>query len=93
MAKKAISAYWLWWGENRASITKAHGLEGKKGSGVTKKADELWRSLCPADKKKYEDLAAEDKIRYEEEVKTLGQHKMELNKDNSMYSGLKANTF
>ena len=76
MAKKATSAYWLWLGENRVSITKAHGLEGKKGSEVTKKAGELWKSLGPADKKKYEDLAAKDKIRYEEEVKTLGSARL-----------------
>ena len=81
MAKKATSAYWLWLGENRVSITKAHGLEGKKGSEVTKKAGELWKSLGPADKKKYEDLAAKDKIRYEEEVKTLGKRKIERKED------------
>ena len=75
MAKKATSAYWLWLGENRVSITNAHGL--KRGSEVAKKAGELWKSLGPADKKKYEDLAAKDKIRYEEEVKRLGKRKIE----------------
>ena len=79
MAKKASSAYCLWLGENRVSITKAHGL--KRGSEVAKKVGELWKSLGPADKKKYEDLAAKDKMRYEEEVKTLGQRKIELKKD------------
>ena len=74
MAKKATSAYWLWLGENRVSITQAHGL--KRGSEVAKKAGELWKSLGPADKKKYEDLAAKDKIRYEEEVKTLGSARL-----------------
>ena len=52
MAKKATSAYWLWLGENRVSITKAHGL--KRGSEVAKKVGELWKSLGPADKKKYD---------------------------------------
>ena len=79
MAKKATSAYWLWLSENRVSITKAHGL--KRASEVAKKAGELWKSLGPADKKKYEDLAAKDKIRYEEEVKTLGKRKIERKED------------
>ena len=64
------------------SITKAHGP--KRGSEVAKKVGvgELWKSLGPADKKKYEKLAPKDKIRYEEEVKRLGKHKIERKEDN-----------
>mmetsp|Transcript_49581 Transcript_49581/g.148084 ORF Transcript_49581/g.148084 Transcript_49581/m.148084 type:complete len:202 (+) Transcript_49581:58-663(+) len=73
MAKRAVSAYWLWLGENRALITQKYGLEGKRGSEVTKKAGEVWKAIGPAEKKKYEELAAKDKARYEEEVKVLGK--------------------
>ena len=58
MAKKAMSAYWLWLSENRVTITKEHGLEGKRGSEVSKKASELWKAIDEATKKKYAGAAA-----------------------------------
>merc|ERR1712060_558659 len=48
-----------------------------------KKAGELWKTLGAADKKKYDDLAAKDKARYEEEVKTLGKRERQPKKDKS----------
>ena len=81
MAKRAVSSYWLWLGENREAIVKEHGLAGKKGSEVSKKAGELWKSIDAATKKKYDDLAAKDKERYEEEVKTLGKRERQPKKD------------
>jgi len=73
MAKKAQSAYFIWLGEQRSSIVEQYDLKGKKGSEVSKKAGEVWKAMAPADKKKWEDLAAKDKVRYEEEVQTLGK--------------------
>merc|ERR1719356_991296 len=37
--------------------------------------------MTAADKKKYDDLAAKDKARYEEEVKTLGKRERQPKKD------------
>merc|ERR1711972_323404 len=48
---------------------------------VSKKAGELWKTLGAAEKKKYDDLAAKDKARYEEEVKTLGKRERQPKKD------------
>ena len=90
MAKKAMSAYWLWLSENRVTITKEHGLEGKRGSEVSKKAGELWKAIDAATKKKYDDLAAKDKARYEEEVKTLGKRERQPKKDKEGRAGKKA---
>ena len=63
----------MWLYENRATITKEHGLVGKRVAEVTQKAGEVWKAMGPAEKKKHEDLAAKDKARYEEVVKTLGR--------------------
>merc|ERR1712060_691853 len=46
-----------------------------------KKAGEVWKTLGAAEKKKYDDLAAKDKARYEEEVKTLGKRERQPKKD------------
>eukprot|EP00930_Biecheleria_cincta_P044187 TRINITY_DN30322_c0_g1_i1.p1 TRINITY_DN30322_c0_g1~~TRINITY_DN30322_c0_g1_i1.p1 ORF type:complete len:250 (+),score=60.92 TRINITY_DN30322_c0_g1_i1:90-752(+) len=81
MAKRAASAYWLWLEESRASVVKTHALEGKKGSEVSKKAGEIWKSMQPAEKQKYEELAAKDKERYEQEVQTLGKRVKKARQD------------
>ena len=47
----------LWLYENRATITKEHGLVGKRVAEVTQKAGEVWKAMGPAEKK-YENLAA-----------------------------------
>ena len=73
MAKKAQTPYFLWLFDNRASIVKEQGLQGKGSVPVIKKACEIWKTMPAAGRKKYEDLAAKDKARYEEEVKTLGK--------------------
>merc|ERR1711972_838793 len=41
----------------------------------------MGKTLGAADKKKYDDLAAKDKARYEEEVKTLGKRERQPKKD------------
>lgn len=66
--------------ENRAKIVEEHDLKGKKGSETSKKAGEIWKTMTAADKKKYDDLAAKDKLRYEEEVKTLGKRERQPRK-------------
>lgn len=73
MAKKALSAYWIWLQESRAKIVAEHNLKGGGAPAVSKKAGEIWKLMGPEEKKKWEDLAAKDKIRYQEEVKTLGK--------------------
>jgi len=73
MAKRAASAFWLWLGENRASLVETHGLEGKKASDISKKAGEVWKAIDQATKNNYEDLAATDKQRYQDEVQTVGK--------------------
>ena len=73
MATRTRSAYWLWLADHRTQLTKEHGLEGKRGSEVSKKAGEVWKTLPESEKMHYQDLAAKDKARYVEEVKTLGK--------------------
>ena len=80
MVKKPRIAYWMWLYENRSSIVQEHSLQGKRGSEISKKAGEMWRNVDPAEKTKYEEKAAADKIRYTEEINAL-QHKMGLDKD------------
>merc|ERR1719401_332721 len=46
--------------------------------------------MAPADKKKWEDLAAADKARYEEEVKTLGKRERAPKKDKDGPKGKRA---
>jgi len=79
MAKRAQTAYFLWLSENRESIVKQHGIT--KALEVSKKAGEVWKTVPAADRKKYEDLAAKDKARYEEEVKTLGKRERKPKQD------------
>ena len=55
-------------------------LEGKNGPEISAKAGELWRSVGPAEKRKYEELGAEDKIQYQD-IKKLRQHRMDLDED------------
>uniref|UniRef100_A0AC35TPZ8 HMG box domain-containing protein n=1 Tax=Rhabditophanes sp. KR3021 TaxID=114890 RepID=A0AC35TPZ8_9BILA len=66
LPKRGRSAYMIWLSEVRPSLTKP-------GMGITevaKVAGKLWNTLT--DKKKWEQLAAEDKERYTRE---MAQHK------------------
>ena len=55
-------------------------LEGKNGPEISAQAGELWRSVGPAEKRKYEELGAEDKIQYQD-IKKLRQHRMDFDED------------
>ena len=81
MLKKPRTAYWMWLDENRSSIVQEHSLQGKKGSEISKKAGDLWRSLGLAEKTKYQEMAAADKIRYIDKIMKIGQHTMKLTTD------------
>ena len=81
MLKKPRTAYWMWLHENRSSIVQEHFLQGKKGSKISKKAGDLWRSLGLAEKTKYQEMAAADKIRYIDKIMKIGQHTMKLTTD------------
>ncbi|KAF8358731.1 hmg-3, partial [Pristionchus pacificus] len=63
--KRGMSAFMLWMGEARAGLKK----EGDSIGDVAKKAGELWKTITGDEKKKWEKKAAEDKERYEREMK------------------------
>lgn len=64
--KKPQSAYWLWLTDNREKI--ATELGSSKGSEVSKKAGEKWKTVSDAEKKPYEKKAAEQKAAYEKYI-------------------------
>eukprot|EP00928_Gymnodinium_smaydae_P058792 TRINITY_DN419_c0_g1_i2.p2 TRINITY_DN419_c0_g1~~TRINITY_DN419_c0_g1_i2.p2 ORF type:complete len:210 (+),score=87.56 TRINITY_DN419_c0_g1_i2:51-632(+) len=64
--KKAVSAYWIWLGENREAIAKECGVG--KGSVVAKAAGEKWKKMGDKEKAPFEKRAAEDKARFEKEM-------------------------
>jgi hypothetical protein len=61
--KKPQTAYWIWLGENRDSLTKEAG--SAKAPVVAKLAGEKWKSMSAAAKKSFEDRAAKLKAEYE----------------------------
>ena len=63
--KKALSAYMLWLNETREEIKKDN--PGISITELSKKAGVLWKAL--EDKTKWNKLAAEAKLKYEEEMK------------------------
>jgi hypothetical protein len=67
--KKAQTAYFLWLGDNRADIQKEIG--SSKIPEVARKAAEKWKALATADKKTYEDRAAQLKAEYDEAMRTF----------------------
>merc|ERR1712151_714544 len=64
--KKPQSAYWLWLNDNREKI--AAELGSGKGSEVSKKAGEKWKTVSAIEKKPYEKKAAGQKAAYEKYV-------------------------
>lgn len=82
MAKQAASAYWLWFEESRTSLVNHYGLEGKRATEVSQKASEVWKAMSHAEKQTYEDLAAKDKHRYEQDIQTLGKRVRTATVDN-----------
>ncbi|VDN54982.1 unnamed protein product [Dracunculus medinensis] len=63
--KKAQSAYFLWFGENYSSIRK----EGLSATEAAQRAGKMWKEIDNETKQKYEKKAAEDKERYNREMK------------------------
>ena len=61
--KKPATAYFIWLGENRASIKEK--FPGISVTEIAKKAGEVWRGLDADDRKKFDDGAAEKKKEYE----------------------------
>lgn len=65
---KPPSAYWLWLGENREKIVKMLGTA--KGSEVSKKGGEMWKTLSASARKPFEDLAKEKRDAYDKFIAT-----------------------
>merc|ERR1712232_173183 len=66
--KKPMSAYFMWLNDNRERITTM--LGGKGGPEVTKKGSEMWKKLADAERKKYENRAADAKAEYDAYIAT-----------------------
>ena len=64
--KRAQTAFFLWLNDNRAAIKKAN--PNAAVTEIAKLAGEQWKKVSAADKKKYDDLNAKDKERYEKET-------------------------
>ncbi|MFH4974322.1 hypothetical protein AB6A40_001031 [Gnathostoma spinigerum] len=63
--KKPQSAYFLWFGENRSNIRK----EGDSITETARRAGKLWKEIDNETLQEYEKKAAEDKERYNREMK------------------------
>ncbi|XP_036333472.1 FACT complex subunit Ssrp1 [Rhagoletis pomonella] len=63
--KRATTAFMLWLNETREQIKKDN--PGIKVTEIAKKAGEMWKEM--KDKSKWEELAAKDKQRYQDEMK------------------------
>lgn len=64
--KKPQTAYWLWLNDNREKIQKMLGTG--KGSEVSRKAGEMWKTVSDTEKKPYEKKAADQKAAYEKYI-------------------------
>lgn len=67
--KKPLSAYFLFTNEMRSTV--AEELGSRDIGLVGKRLGELWKSLTDSNQRKYADLAAADKKRYESEMKSF----------------------
>lgn len=65
--KRALSAF-FWFCNDERNKVKASLPEGSGVGDVSKECARLWANLSPAQKGKYEALAAKDKARYEKEI-------------------------
>ncbi|XP_004520241.1 FACT complex subunit Ssrp1 [Ceratitis capitata] len=79
--KRATTAFMLWLNESRDQIRKDN--PGLKITEVAKKGGEMWKELN--DKSKWEDLAAKDKQRYQDEMK---DYKPPASEDSGSKSGV-----
>jgi len=69
--KKPLSAWLYYTGAKREQVLKEN-PEIKFGE-VTKKISEMWKCVGSGEKKKYEDMAAQDKKRYAKELSDYQQ--------------------
>ena len=77
--KRPQSSYFLFMNDRRPALQKEK-PELKFGE-LTKQLTEDWKSLTDKDKKKYEDMAAKDKARYEAECEEKGIGKKKKDTD------------
>lgn len=68
--KRPQSSYFLWQNDKRAGIKEKN--PDKKIGELAKIMGEEWKKISDKEKKKYEDMAAKDKERYEKELKDSG---------------------
>lgn len=61
--KKPLNAYMFFAQEHRSTVLASH--PGLRASEVTKKLGEMWKTVSPDDKKRFEEQSANDKIRYQ----------------------------
>jgi hypothetical protein len=76
--KRPKNAYFFFTAEHREEIKK--NKPDLKQKEIFKELGELWKNLSDSKKKKYEDMAAKDKERYEKECKEKGIEKGGKNK-------------
>ena len=69
MPKKAKTSYMAFNKENYDALAKEIG--SVKVADVAKKLSERWGALTPKQKKKYEDLAEKDQVRYQNQIDEL----------------------
>jgi len=65
--KRSMSAFFFFSAAKRAEISRAH--SDWKITQIASELGRLWKGMGPAQRKPYEDQAAKDKIRYENEMK------------------------
>ncbi len=68
--KKPQTSYFLFMNAKRAEVKLADPT--LSFGAMTKKLTEMWKSLSDEERKTYEDLAAKDKARYQEEMEAKG---------------------
>jgi len=66
--RRANTSYILFCGDQREKVKKSN--PNMSATEITTKLGELWKALSEKDKKKYTDLAAKDKARYEQEMES-----------------------
>ena len=79
MPKKPQSSYFHFMNSKRGEVKEAD--PSLKFGELTKKLTDMWKNLTPEEKQVYEDLAARDKERYQEEMQAKGLAKAPVDAD------------
>jgi high mobility group protein B2 len=74
--KRASGAYVFFTNEMRPKVLRDH--PGIKFVDLGKVLGERWRALTPEEKKRYEEMASNDKIRFQEEMQSYTAHQASL---------------